>query len=169
MTEVLKSTVSTSISLEIDELHNSSQESSLTAGEDEMKEVRDSDEIQDLSQESSSETDEDDIKELKNSETSISSKRELRDRSLIKRPARLEDYVLNAEGIEFSEISSLQSRLSTTRSVLSVAARDKLYLLQFDVSTAFLYGDLEEDIYMIQPGGCDDGSGSVTLREVFMV
>ena len=162
---LLKSTVSTSISLEIDELHNSSQESNSIAGEDEMKEeVRDSDEpdeIQDLSQESSSETDEDEIKELKNSETSISSKRELRDRSLIKQPARLEDYVLNAEGIEFSEISSLESRLSTVRSVLSVAARDKLYLLQFDVSTAFLYGDLEEGIYMIQPEGCDDGSGRV--------
>ena len=50
---LLKSTVSASISLEIDELHNSSQESNSTAGEDEMKE------------------------ELKNSETSISSKREL--------------------------------------------------------------------------------------------
>ena len=65
---------------------NSSQESNSTAGEDEMKEVRDSDEpdeIQDLSQESSSETDEDEIKELKNSETLISSKRELPDRSLI--------------------------------------------------------------------------------------
>ena len=162
---LLKSTVSTSISLEIDELHNSSQESNSIAGEDEMKEeVKDSDEpdeIQDLSQQSSSETGEDEIKELKNSETSISSKRELRDRSLIKQPARLEDYVLNAEGIEFSEISSLESRLSTVRSVLSVAARDKLYLLLFDVSTAFLYGDLEEDIYMIQPEGCDDGSGRV--------
>ena len=45
--------------------------------------------------------------------------------------------------------------------MLSVAARDKLYLLQFDMSTAFLYGDLEEDIYMIQPEGCDDGSGRV--------
>ena len=85
---VEKKTVSTSISKVIDELHNSSQESNSTAGEDEMKEeVRDSDEpdeIQDLSQESSSETDEDEIKELKNSETSISSKRELQDRSLIK-------------------------------------------------------------------------------------
>ena len=71
---LLKSTVSTSISLEIDELHNSPQESSLTAGEAEMKEVRDSDEPDEI-QESSSETDEDEIKEMKNSETSISSER----------------------------------------------------------------------------------------------
>ena len=97
-----------------------------------IEKVRDSDEpdeIQDLSQENSSETDEDEIEELKNSETSISSKRELQDRSLIKQPARLKDYVLNAEGMDFSDISSLMSRLSTIRSVLSVAARDKLYLL----------------------------------------
>ena len=58
-------------------------------------------------------------------------------------------------------MSSLVSRLSTIRSVLNVAARNKLYLLQFDVSTDFLYGDLEEDIYMIQPEECDDGSGRV--------
>ena len=59
-----------------------------------MKEVRDSDEpdeIQDLSQKTSSETDEDEIKELKSSETSITPKRDLRDRSLIKQPGRLED------------------------------------------------------------------------------
>ena len=140
---LLKSTVSTSISLEIVELQNSSQESSLTAGEDEMKEeVKDSDEpdeIQDLSQKNSSETDEDEIKELKNSETSISPKRELRDKSLIKQPARLEDYVLNSEGMDFSEISSLMSRLSTIRSVLSVAAKDKLYLLKFDVYSFSLW------------------------------
>ena len=29
------------------------------------------------------------------------------------------------------------------------------------MTTAFLYGDLEEDIYMIQPEGCDDGSRRV--------
>ena len=106
---LLTSTLSTSISLEIDELRNSSQKkkNSSETDEDEMKEeVRDSDEpdeIQDLTQEISSETDEDE--ELKNSETIISSKRELRNRSLIK-PARLENCVLNAEGMDFSETSS---------------------------------------------------------------
>ena len=41
---LLKATVSTSISLEIDKLHNSSQESRSISNEDEMKEVRDPDE-----------------------------------------------------------------------------------------------------------------------------
>ena len=84
------------------------------------------------------------------------------DGSISKYKARLVAKGFNQkEGIDFSETFSPVSRLSTVRSVLSVAARDKLYLLQFDVSTAFLYGDLEEDIYMIQPEGCDDGSGRV--------
>ena len=70
------------------------------------------------------------------------------DGSINKYKARLVAKGFNQKvGIDFSETFSPVSRLSTVRSVLSVAARDKLYLLQFDVSTAFLYGDLEEDIY----------------------
>jgi hypothetical protein len=45
--------------------------------------------------------------------------------------------------------------------VLSVAAAENLKLLQFDIKTAFLYGELQEEIYMKQPEGYDDGSGRV--------
>ena len=66
--------------------------------------------------------------------------------------------------MDFSETSSLVSRLSTIRSVLNVAATDKLCLLQFDVSTVFLCRYLVEDIDMMMvQGEC------VTLREVFII
>jgi len=52
------------------------------------------------------------------------------------------------------------ARFDTMRSVLSVAATENMYLAQFDVKTAFLYGTLKEEIYMKQPEGYD-GSGRV--------
>ena len=68
---------------------------------------------------------------------------------------------LQKEGIDFSETFSPVSRLATIRSMLSVAAKEKLHLSQFDVATAFLYGDLDEEIFMKQPVGYDDGTDKV--------
>lgn len=45
--------------------------------------------------------------------------------------------------------------------ILSAAANEKLQLMQIDVKTAFLYGELDEEIYMRQPDGFDDNSGRV--------
>ena len=38
-------------------------------------------------------------------------------------------------------------KLTTIRLVLSIIAVEELYLEQLDMKTAFLYGDLEEEIY----------------------
>ncbi|CAM8905846.1 unnamed protein product [Rhodiola kirilowii] len=41
----------------------------------------------------------------------------------------------------------------TIRTVLGLVAKENLYLQQMDVKTAFLHGDLDEEIYMKQPEG----------------
>ena len=53
------------------------------------------------------------------------------------------------EGIDFTEIFSPVVKMSTIRLVLGMVAA----LEQLDVKTAFLHGDLEEDLYMIQLEG----------------
>lgn len=65
------------------------------------------------------------------------------------------------KGIDYTQTFSPVTRMATIRSLLSVATEDNLKLIQFDVSTAFLYGDLEEDIYMAQPKGFEEESGAV--------
>ncbi len=57
------------------------------------------------------------------------------------------------EGIDFDEIFSPVVKMSTIRMVLSIVAAKDLHLEQLDIKTAFLHGDLEEEIYMKQPEG----------------
>lgn len=57
------------------------------------------------------------------------------------------------EGIDYTEIFAPVVKLNTIRSVLSIVASENLYLEQLDVKTAFLHGDLNEEIYMHQPEG----------------
>ena len=53
-------------------------------------------------------------------------------------------------GIDFTEIFSPVVKMSIIRLVLGMMATENLHLEQLDVKTAFLHGDLEEDLYMIQ-------------------
>ncbi|RVW39505.1 Retrovirus-related Pol polyprotein from transposon TNT 1-94 [Vitis vinifera] len=57
------------------------------------------------------------------------------------------------EGIDYTEIFSPVVKMSTIRLVLGMVAAENLHLEQLDVKTTFLHGDLEEDLYMIQPEG----------------
>ncbi|GJU72872.1 retrovirus-related pol polyprotein from transposon TNT 1-94 [Tanacetum coccineum] len=41
-------------------------------------------------------------------------------------------------------------KMTTIRLVLSIVASEDLHIEQLDVKTAFLHGDLDEDIYMTQ-------------------
>ena len=57
------------------------------------------------------------------------------------------------KGIDFDEIFSPVVKMSSIRMVLGLAASLDLEIEQMDVKTAFLHGDLEEEIYMEQPEG----------------
>ncbi|GJS32085.1 retrovirus-related pol polyprotein from transposon TNT 1-94 [Tanacetum coccineum] len=57
------------------------------------------------------------------------------------------------DGIDFNEIFSPMVRMTTIRVVLAMCATYDLHLEQLDVKTAFLHGNLEEEIYMLQPEG----------------
>ena len=57
------------------------------------------------------------------------------------------------EGVDFNETFAPTLRYSTLRTVLALASMEGWKLGHVDVSTAYLYGDLEEEIYMEQPKG----------------
>ena len=56
-------------------------------------------------------------------------------------------------GIDFGDIFSLVSKVTSIRLILSVAVAFDFEIEQMDVKTSFLHGDLEEEIYMKQPEG----------------
>ncbi|KAF7964737.1 hypothetical protein HWV62_3402 [Athelia sp. TMB] len=54
--------------------------------------------------------------------------------------------------------------MATVRVLLALAAFEDLHLRSIDVSTAFLNGDLDEEIYMKQPEGFQEGGPEWVLR-----
>jgi hypothetical protein len=57
------------------------------------------------------------------------------------------------EGIDYKETFSLVSCKDSFRIMMALVAHYNLELHQIDVKTAFLNGDLEENVYMAQPKG----------------
>ncbi|KAL0348933.1 UNVERIFIED_CONTAM: Copia protein [Sesamum angustifolium] len=53
------------------------------------------------------------------------------------------------EGIDYFDTYSPVARLTTIRVLIALASVYNLSIHQMDVKTAFLYGELEEEIYMI--------------------
>uniref|UniRef100_A0A2N9G9X7 Uncharacterized protein n=1 Tax=Fagus sylvatica TaxID=28930 RepID=A0A2N9G9X7_FAGSY len=56
-------------------------------------------------------------------------------------------------GVDFHETFALVVRMETIRTVLALAAQMELQVFQLDVKSAFLNGDLEEEVYVEQPKG----------------
>jgi hypothetical protein len=54
-------------------------------------------------------------------------------------------------GIDYEETFAPVAKQTTLRVVLSFVAAQDLEMRQLDIKTAFLYGDLSEEIYLEQP------------------
>lgn len=65
------------------------------------------------------------------------------------------------EGLDFTETFAPVVRKETVRALLALAALQDYDIKQFDITTAFLYGDLTEEIYVEQPEGYEDGKDRV--------
>jgi hypothetical protein len=60
------------------------------------------------------------------------------------------------QGIDYDETFSLVAMLKSIRIILAIAVYFDYEIWQMDVKTAFLNGNLEETVYMIQPEGFVD-------------
>eukprot|EP00253_Pinus_taeda_P033844 PITA_33844 len=68
------------------------------------------------------------------------------------------------EGIDYTETFSPVAKMNSIRLVLSLAASLKWEVNQMDVKSAFLHGDLHEEIYMEQPIGFIQTDSSLVCR-----
>ena len=61
---------------------------------------------------------------------------------------------LQKHKVDYFDTFAPISRISSIRILIVLASIHKLFFHQMDVKTALLNGDLEKEIYMLQPEGC---------------
>jgi hypothetical protein len=67
-------------------------------------------------------------------------------------------------GIDVDEVFAPTSSFGARRALLAVAAAKDYEIHQVDIKTAFLNGELEEDVYVTQPPGFDNGNPNVVCK-----
>ncbi|GJY01972.1 putative ribonuclease H-like domain-containing protein [Tanacetum coccineum] len=60
------------------------------------------------------------------------------------------------EGIDYDEVFALVARIEAIRLFLAYASFKDFVVYQMDVNSAFLYGKIEEEVYVCQPPGFED-------------
>jgi len=71
-----------------------------------------------------------------------------------KHKARLVDKGYKQEyGVDYIEVFAPVARYDTIRLVVALAVQNSWYIFQLDVKSAFLHGNLEEEVYVEQPPG----------------
>ncbi|GKE41569.1 putative ribonuclease H-like domain-containing protein [Tanacetum coccineum] len=76
---------------------------------------------------------------------------------VIKNKARLvaQGYI-QEEGIDYDEVFAPVARIEAIRLFLAYASFKDFVVYQMDVKSAFLYGKIEEEVYVCQPPGFED-------------
>ncbi|GKC76180.1 putative ribonuclease H-like domain-containing protein, partial [Tanacetum coccineum] len=102
---------------------------------------------------SSDDQDNDAEVDMNNLDTTIQDAR----RILIKNKARLvaQGYT-QEEGIDYDEVFAPIARIEAIRLLLAYASFKGFVVYQMDVKSAFLYGKIEEEVYVCQPPGFED-------------
>jgi len=67
-------------------------------------------------------------------------------------------------GVDFNEIFSPTFKPATLRTIFALSAQHDMKLRSIDFSSAYLNGDLEEDVYMAQPEGFPQGRPDQLLK-----
>nr|GEU40886.1 retrovirus-related Pol polyprotein from transposon TNT 1-94 [Tanacetum cinerariifolium] len=65
------------------------------------------------------------------------------------------------QGIDYEETFAPVARFETVRIILAIVAQNQWKIYQFDVKSAFLNGDLKEEVYVTQPPGFESKTGKV--------
>jgi hypothetical protein len=67
------------------------------------------------------------------------------------------------EGVDYNETYAPVSKHATLRTLFAVAANRGWSVQQLDIKTAFLHGDVDSEVYMMQPVGFIDGVNNVVV------
>src|SRR6201999_3330088 len=71
---------------------------------------------------------------------------------------------LQCPGVDYTEVFSPTFRMASIRTIIALAAKHKYLLHSIDISSAFLNGDLEEEIYMEQPTGFEEKGSNYVCK-----